>query len=115
MLVRFTFPIDSYYGDSVFEKHVYFECVSCPDLKEVRSALAAEDEKEQKLSKDNQECGPFCFEYKQCLDVLDNLEKPNDFPSVVKDCLVQANCFVNHPKWGRQPLTVTLIQPLTLQ
>ena len=112
MLVRFTIPIDNYYGDGVFEKHVYFECSRCPNLTEVRKALAIQNKEELELSIKNPTYGPFCFEYSQCLDALDNLERPNDFPCVSEGHLVQTNCFVNHPKWGRQPLTATIIEPI---
>lgn len=111
MLVRFTFPIDDFYGDGVFEKHVYFECTTCPSLEEVKAALGVEHKKEQLMSIQHPEWGPYCFEYKQCLDALENLERPMDFPCV-GGSLIQSNVCVNHPRWGKQSLTVTAIQTL---
>lgn len=112
MLVRFTFPIDNYYGDSVFEKQVYFECSRCPTLEQIKQALETSLVLERASWAGLPGYVDAGQEYAQCLETLKYLERPNDFPHVVEGHLVQTNCFVNHPKWGRQPLTATIIQPI---
>jgi hypothetical protein len=109
MIYKFTFPIDSYYGDQVFFKDVYFEGSKCPTHEEVVNRLQKLAYDEKRMSEDERIAGPHCFEVKQCLDVIQFLE--DDKLPYLYGRLVMTNGFCHHPKWGRQPVSVTLIRP----
>ena len=110
MIYRFTIPIDNYYEAGVFDKHIYFEAETCPTYEEVKRALRFKHEEELKLSKEHPEYGPFIFEFKQCLETLE-LTDSNNFPYATRR-VVMTNCFVTHPRWGRQSIVVSVIEPI---
>ena len=109
MIFRFSIPIDDYCGQEVFYKQVYFEGERCPSLKEVMDRLLVEKTKEDELCVEHPEYGPFCDEYGQCIETL-ALTNDSDFPFLCGN-LLQTNCFVTHPKWGRVSITGSVIRP----
>lgn len=115
MLVRYTIPIDSYCGDEVFEKHVYVECdTTSLTLQKLVHLLKKANLVEEELSKEHPECGPFTFEYAQCLQSLALLDHLHTLPIVTENELIQSTVFIQHPRWGRQHISVSIIVPLKL-
>ena len=113
MLYCFEFPIDDYYGENVFFKQVYFTCDICPSKEMVIEVLRKARAEEQELLADHPEYGPFTDEYGQCLKAIENLEKRDEFPQLSSN-MCMTNSFVQHPKWGQVPLTVSVIQPFII-
>lgn len=107
MLYRYTFPIENYYCDGVFEMKVYFEGDHCPTYQEVISHLRKAAKEEEKLAEDPYN-GPALFEIKQCLDIAKACRK--DFPRVGGN-LVGKNTFYDHPKYGKRSVNCDRIDP----
>lgn len=78
MLICIIIPIPDYYGEGIFEKRLYFECsTTSPSIKDLHEFLIKKNLEEQQLAETNPEWGPFCFEYNECIQVLQNV---NDIP-----------------------------------
>ncbi len=106
---RFTFPINDYYGENVFEKHVYFAGSRCPTHEEVVKRLQSLAKDEQRMC-DEQIGGPHLFEYKQCLKAIQAIENGKKLPHICGD-LIGSNIFCTLPQLkGRQPISVIKIQ-----
>lgn len=104
MIVRFCIPIPDYYRENVFYKQIYFKSKKCPTLEQVKNFCKKESELE------DLELIP-CTEFADCLDSLSRID--GDWP-MVGGQLIQANCFVNQPMFGKVPLTATIITPVEL-
>ena len=106
MLVRYGIPIPNYYGDEVFFRNVYFECERCPTFQEFKDAIKAN------LEKDDALIGKEENAMSDLHKILETLECPiEEWPTVNDGWLVHTNTFVMTPEFGRQPLSVTRIQP----
>lgn len=102
-IFRFIFPITNYYGDGIFEKHVYIEAPTrqCPTKEQVRAILVREREKEMKWPE-----AAACDELGECLKCMDTVE---NWPWL-SEAMYETNSFCE-TKWGRQPLTATRLMP----
>lgn len=100
MIVKYCFPISDYYGDGIFYKNLYIECDDVsPSLERIKEILTLEHEKEVAMSIDYPEYGPYCFEYKQCLESLQYMIDCSEFP-VVNKSKVGNSIVIIHPKFG---------------
>lgn len=108
MLVRFSIPISDYYGKNVFFLQRYFEGDKEPSHEQVIKVLEVEHKQDMIYS---EEYGIHrSFEAGQALESIKLIENGKKLPSLLG--FSQKSTFVNHPKFGRQPLTVTHIEPV---
>jgi hypothetical protein len=108
-IYRFTFPIDDYYGEEVFEKHVYFVDDGCPTNGQVHSRLRELEKDEARMAESPGMGGPICFEWRQCLEAASLAEEGLPYLPSLTPNLVHASVYINHPRWGRQSISVQKI------
>lgn len=105
-IYKISIPVSDYYGEKVFFQEVYFEGNNCPTYQRLVDFLTNRNNWEHEQAEFNPENVPYCFAYEDCLNSLKYME--GEFPYITKH-LYSSNTFVNHPKYGRQPLTVSRI------
>ena len=106
-LYRYTFPIPNYTNDGVFEQHVYVEAECCPTEEKMRDMLITHRDKWDNYP-DEWKCG--CNNpWFECLNCIGKMEH---FPRVGRH-LVATNSFCK-TKWGRQPISVKVIEPWSI-
>lgn len=110
-LYRYTIPITDYYGEEVFFQNLYFEKNSCPTFTEVEKYLELRVDRLQAKQNTEWYDGVSLGAHKELLDIVRKAQ--NDWPSL-HDNLIMTNTHVQHPKFGKQPLSVKLIQPVIL-
>lgn len=113
MILCYSVPIDSYYGDAVYFKKIFLNSDKCPSLSQFNEFLKERHQEEVQMSENNPEWGPFLFEYQQCLDALSSI-KEDDFPNLYVG-IVTSSFFIEHKKWGRQPIEVAVIKPFEVK
>ena len=100
MIYRFDIPISNYEGDAVFFKHIYIESNHSPDKDDLVKLLT-------KLNDNYLQFPEYLGEEKEALDIVQSCK---DIP-YLGGRLIGTNTFVDHPKFGRQPLSVQIIKP----
>lgn len=108
MLFRYTFPISNYYGDGIFDKHVYFQGDSCPTFDQVKQSLLEEAQIEERLASENG--FPCCDEYQQCLNVLELVK--DDFPRVSGNCVHMSTSIESNG--GFESVVASKIEPIQI-
>lgn len=111
MLYCVEVPISDYEQKQVFFKCLYFEGDRCPTYSEVLCQLNKTNQEERELQKTNPEYGPFCFEAAECISTLQKIS-PSNFPYLVGG-QIMGNTFVEHPKFGKQSISVSKLSPYT--
>lgn len=104
---RYTFqikiPIDNYERTGVFDQELYCAGACSYSRQEwIDYAQKLHDEYTEMMEQEGNIC--YTGDMGQVVDVL-KLTKPEDFP-VCFGRLVGTNCFVEHPRWGRQSISV---------
>ena len=104
-LYRLTIPISNYYGEEVFFQNYYFEGKKSPTKEEVLQTLLDQD---KKYSEDPEYFGAEIEAAEMVASIPDC-----DFPQLYGS-LIMTNTFVNHPKFGLQPVALSKITPFQL-
>jgi len=110
-ITRITIPISNYYRDGVFESQLYFECeTQSPTKQQVIKYLENSiKENEQYYKEENIEIDD--TDTSEILEIVDGV---NDWLYVSPTSVVQTNTFVNHPQFGKQPFSWSVITPVKL-
>lgn len=117
-IYRFTFPIENYEGNGIFEQHIYFESKSCPTHEQVVEELKrANQEEVETLKKFAEQDGRDDYRsyYMGCKSSFESylgiIEGMDEKLPYLCGRLVQTNTFCD-TRYGRQPVSVSKLFPL---
>lgn len=106
-IIKIEIPTTNYYGDDVFMYEMYFECEkSSPTKEQVIKAL-------EDIDRENKQYPEYLGEENEALDIV-KLVEDDDWRFVRPLGIVGENTFVNHPKFGKQPFSWSVIKPIKL-
>jgi len=110
-ITKITVPISNYYRDGVFESQLYFECESKSPTKQqvIKYLEDSIKEHEQYYKDENIE-----IDDTDTSEILEVVKSVNDWLYVSPTSVVQTNTFVEHPQFGKQPFSWTIIKPIKL-
>ena len=107
-ITRITIPIGDYYGENVFYKQYYFQCKNnSPTKKQVINVI-------EKLDNEYKQYLDYIGEDYEALGII-KLIPDEDWQFVSPYNLVCTNTFVEHPKFGRQPLNWDIINLIDVE
>ena len=108
-ITRITVPISNYYRDGVFESQLYFECENQSPTKQqvIKSLEDNLKEYEQYYKDENIE-----VDDTDTSEILEMVKSVKDWSHVSPTNLVNTNTFVEHPQFGKQPFSWTIITPV---
>lgn len=108
-IYKLDIPITDYYGGSISMYSHYFESGNSPTKEQIALYLQIQ------LSLVNEDTNPMArIDFDALSEALEIIKSCEEFP-ILTGGLFMKNTFVNHPKHGRQPLSITKIRPTNLQ
>lgn len=105
MIIKLEVPISDYCGEEVFFKSFYFEVEDrSPTKEQIINAL-------EKLHHEYQQYDEYTGEEAEAIQILKKVEDWR----YVGQRLAMTNTFVEHPDFGKQPVTWSVIKPITIK
>lgn len=108
-IYKLTIPVDDYYREAVYFQGFYFDSDHSPSKEEVmlflqENSVHAEQNPEEYMGTNV---------FAECIESINSITSPEKWPSLYMG-LIQTNVRTNHSKWGDQPITMRLIDPIKL-
>jgi len=111
-IYELSIPVDNYYGEAVFFQTFFFEADKSPTKEEVLSYLKEQSDFVKNDPEPESNIGGNVFE--ECIESINNITSNGDSWPNLFSYLSQTNVRTMHPKWGDQPLTMRLLNPVKL-